>query len=199
MLNHTVLVVLGKNIGVGSSPKTIRRDKFNLSNESRINVLAGGILYQPGMDIIFSSGETAGSPSEARAMKRYLQLHFPDIPEEHIILEEHKYSIDTAGNAEEVAKIVKEKGYKNVELVTVGYHLDNAATLFKRYGVSITQSFIAEDVVQERSFRHKQYLERWNKTGRIKIEKKKEMIRKILLIIDRKGKFLHLITRRTRK
>ena len=176
MPTHTALVVLGKNIGVGSSPGTIRRDNFHLSNETRINVLAGGILYQPGMDIICSSGETAGPPSEARAMKRYLQVHFPDIPEEHIILEEHKNSIDTAGNAEEVAKIVKAKGYKYIGLVTVGYHLNNAVTLFERYGVPIEQKFIAEDVVQERSLRHERYLKYWEETGRIKREKKKERI-----------------------
>lgn len=48
-----ILVVLGKNIGVGQ-------------------------LYQKGMKIIFSTGKTAGGdlPSEAESMKRYFQIHF---------------------------------------------------------------------------------------------------------------------------
>lgn len=199
MQTLTVLVLLGKNIGVGSSPRAIRRDNFHLSGETRINVLAGGMLYQSGMDIICSSGETAGPPSEARAMKRYLQVHFPCISEDDIILEEHKNSIDTAGNAEEVAKIVKVKGYKHIGLVTVGYHLANAVTLFERYGVPIEQKFAAEDVVKERSLRHEQYLKCWGKTVRIKLEKKKEIIRKTLLIFDKKGILLRLLTQRTRK
>ncbi|HEU5229561.1 MAG TPA: YdcF family protein [Ktedonobacteraceae bacterium] len=196
--HHSVLVVLGKNIGIGSSPRVIRKDNFHLSHETRINVLACGMLYQPGMDIICSSGETSGPPSEARAMKNYLLLHFPQIPRNHIILEEHKNSIDTAGNAEEVAKIVKARGYKYVGLVTVGYHLNNAAILCERYGVPIGQKFIAEHVVQKRSVRHKQYIMRWEKTGRIQQEKRKEALRKLLLRIDRKGKFLRLLTQRTR-
>jgi uncharacterized SAM-binding protein YcdF (DUF218 family) len=195
---HSVLVVLGKNIGIGSSPKAIRKDNFHLSHETRINVLACGMLYQPGMDIICSSGETSGPPSEARAMKDYLLLHFPQIPRSHIILEEHKNSIDTAGNAEEVAKIVKARGYKYVGLVTVGYHLNNAATLFERYGVPVRQKFVAEHVVQERSARHRQYIIHWEKTGRIQQEKGKEAIRRLLLRFDRKGKFLRLLTQRTR-
>lgn len=198
MAHHSVLVVLGKNIGIGSSPRAIKKDNFHLSHETRINVLACGMLYQPGMDIICSSGETSGPPSEARAMKNYLLLHFPQIPRSHIILEEHKNSIDTAGNAEEVAKIVKARGYKHVGLVTVGYHLNNAAILFERYGVPIGQKFIAEHVVQKRSVRHKQYITRWEKTGRIQQEKRKEALRKLLLRIDRKGKFLRLLTQRTR-
>jgi uncharacterized SAM-binding protein YcdF (DUF218 family) len=196
---HTVLVVLGKNMGIGSGPRAIRKDNFHLSDESRINVLAGGMLYQPGMVIICSSGETSGPPSEARAMKRYLQAHFPEIAEEYIILEEHENSIDTAGNAEEVAKIVATKGYKGIVLITVGYHLNNAATLFERYGVTVEQKCIAEDVVQKRSSRHERYLKHWEETGRIKLEKQKEIIRKMLLCVDRKGTLLQLITQVTRK
>lgn len=196
---HTVLIILGKNMGIGSGANAIRKDNFHLSNETRINVLAGGMLHQPGIDIICSSGETSGPPSEAQAMKRYLQVHFPAISEEYIILEEHKNSIDTAGNAEEVAKIVTAKGYKSIGLITVGYHLNNATKLFERYGVRIEQKVIAEDVVQKRSPRHQRYLNYWQETGRIKREKKKETIRKLLLFVDRKGTFLRLITRRTRK
>lgn len=196
---HTVLIILGKNMGVGSGSSIIKKDNFHLSDESRINVLAGGMLYQSGMDIICSSGETSGPPSEARAMKRYLQVHFPAITEEQIILEEHKNSIDTAGNAEEVAKIVMAKGYKHIILITVGYHLNNAAILFERYGVPIEQKYSAEGVVQRRSSRHEYYLKNWEETNRIKWEKKKEVIRKFLLHLDRKGAFLRLITRRIRK
>lgn len=199
-LQHTPdVLVLGKNIGIGSSPDKIRNDNFNLSAETRSNVLAAGMLYKPGMNILFSTGQTVGAntPSEAQAMKNYFHAHFTGIPEKHILLEEN--SIDTASNAEEVAKIVRDKNYNHVGLVTVGYHLHNAVTLFERHGVSVEQKIIAEDIVRERTPHHQRYIENWKETTRIKQEEKKESIRKAFLAIDQKGKLLRLITQRTRK
>jgi uncharacterized SAM-binding protein YcdF (DUF218 family) len=102
-----LLIVLGKNIGVDSSPEDIRRDNYHLSRESRLNALAAGNLYRPGMKILFSTGGE-GVPAESSAMRDYLLSRFPDIPEEAIDLEDR--SIDTAGNAEEVSKILRNEG-----------------------------------------------------------------------------------------
>lgn len=203
---HTpdVLIVLGKNIGVGSNQKDIQTDNFNLSRESRMNALAAGILWRPGMDIILSTGQTSpGTPSEAEAMKRYMQAHFKDeygnpvIPEENILLEE--VSIDTAGNAEEVSRLLKNRNYQNVGLVSVGYHVGNAATLFERYGVAVDQKFAAEDLVRTRSNLHRVLINEWGKSDRVKMETKKERVRTLLLkTIDRHGQLLRFITEKTR-
>jgi uncharacterized SAM-binding protein YcdF (DUF218 family) len=196
-----LLIVLGKNIGVGSSPDDIRHDKYHLSRESRLNVLAAGSLYRPGMKILFSTGETAGEgvPAESDAMRSYLMSRFPEIPEEDIELEDN--SIDTAGNAEEVASQLEENGEmpENIGLLTVGYHVPAAEKLFKRYGVPVTQTFSAEEVLKNRGQSFKQYAEAWEQTDRIKNEYKKEKFRNWLLHIDRKGKLLRLITQRSRK
>ena len=194
-----VLIILGKNIGIGSEAKDIQNDNFHLSPESRINALAAGMLYKPGMILLFSSGPTAGgdTPSEAKAMKDYLMLHLPDIPTASMLLEEN--SIDTASNAEEVTKIIYERNFKHLGLVTVGYHLQNAATIFERYGTPIEQTFVAEDIVRERSPHHEAYIERWKNSKRIRTEKKKETLRKILLYVDPEGKRLQKITKRQRK
>jgi len=203
---HTpdAIIVLGKNIGVGSTQEDIQADNFNLSRESRMNALAAGMLWRPGMDIIFSTGQTApGTLSEAEAMRRYMQIHFKDkdgksvIPEKNIILEET--SIDTAGNAEEVALLLKDKSYQHVGLVSVGYHVKNAANLFRRYGVAIEQDFAAENIVLTRSNLHQALIKAWEKSDKVKTEEKKEKVRALLLrTVDRRGKLLRLVTQRTR-
>lgn len=211
---HTpdVLIVLGKNIGVGSNQEDIQADNFSLSRESRMNALAAGMLWRPGMDIIFSTGQTApGTPSEAEAMKRYMQIHFKDehdnplIPEENIFLEET--SIDTAGNAEEVSRLLAERGktYNHIGLVSVGYHVPRAATLFNRYGVAIGTEYSSDQLLRSRSSRHNQLVDHWRKTPRIKNrsplnlgETGKEFVLRALLHVDRKGKALRKVTQRSR-
>lgn len=200
------LVVLGKNIGIDSTRENITNDNFHLSQDSRMNALAGGLIFKAEqargntVDIIFSTGKTAGEEirSEAKAMSDFVQRKFPDIPREHIILEET--SIDTAGNALEVSKIVKEKGYKNIGLVTVGYHLENAVTLFERYGTPVQQTFAAEAIVRDRSSRHEQFINEWEASPRVRKEKMKEQIRKVLLhTIDPKGKLIGLLTKKRKE
>ena len=136
-------------------------------------------------------------------MRRYMQIHFKDkdgksvIPEKNIILEET--SIDTAGNAEEVALLLKDKSYQHVGLVSVGYHVKNAANLFRRYGVAIEQDFAAENIVLTRSNLHQALIKAWEKSDKVKTEEKKEKVRALLLrTVDRRGKLLRLVTQRTR-
>jgi uncharacterized SAM-binding protein YcdF (DUF218 family) len=193
-----LLIVLGKNIGVGSTQMDIQKDRFHLSRESRFSSLAAGMLWQPGMDVLFSTGKTAGPevPSEASAMKSYLKVHFPDIPDENILMEET--SIDTAGNAEEVSHYPNIRSYDHIGLLSVGYHVANAATLFERYGVNIEQKFASEDILRQRSDRHNHLVDHWKSSDRIKKEETKEAIRRALLFVDRKGRFLRKITNHSR-
>ena len=145
------LVVLGKNIGVDWTPERVRNQRFNLSPHSRINVLAAGIIYKAGLTgkIIFSTGHTSGKnvPSEAEAMKRQLLRIFPSIPDEDVLLEEE--SLDTWTNASKFKRIQKDKGYKNMGLLTVGFHLKRAEYLFERAGVDIDWVFKSDEILEE--------------------------------------------------
>lgn len=201
--NHSpqpdLLIVLGKNIGIGSSPEDIRARHDHLSRESRINAIAAGELWAPGTDILFSTGQTAGSDtlSEAEAMKSFFKKLYPKVPENYLLTEEK--SIDTAGNAEEVAKMIAERRYKRIGLVTVGYHMHGAKTLFNNYGVNIAYTFEAEDAMRTRSRHYDTYAQGWAQSDRVKQEEKKEFVRRVILPIDRKGKLLRLVTTKTRK
>ena len=196
------LIVLGKNIGVGWSPEKIRRTKGFLSGHSRLNVLAAGDLYNQGLTqrIIFSTGQTSGSPSEAQAMKDFLKEKFPQIPDSAVILEEN--SIDTAGNAEEVAKLVAEYEFSSVGLLTVGFHLPNARRLFQRFGVKVekSESFSAEQIVKGRARQPEFFVKAYSSSSLVKREKRKELIRSLLLFtIDPKGQLIRHITKRQRQ
>lgn len=195
-----LLIVLGKNIGVDSSPADIRKDPSHLSADSRINVLAAGMSYKPGMKILLSSGHTAGQdyPSEAGAMRRFLRLNFPDIPDADVMLEE--VSIDTASNAKEVGGMIDDKDYERIAILSTGYHVQNASTLFENYGVRVDDTVAAEDILRARSPGDERYVKAWKELDRIKKERRNEILRKLLLsTMDRKGKWLRrLVTSRTR-
>jgi uncharacterized SAM-binding protein YcdF (DUF218 family) len=200
-----LLIVLGKNIGIASGPEKIRSNRRQLSHDSRLNVLAAGLLYKnnPGMKIILSGGKTAGpnNLSEAEAMKEYLMTRFPDIPDDDIETED--FSIDTTTNAQEIEKMLHESEhpYEHIGLLTVGYHMRNASRLFKTHGVPIEQKFAAEDVLRDNydSDYFQKHLNKWDKTPRVRAEKFKEMAKTIILSLDSESRLLHTINRRTRK
>src|SRR5258708_1106894 len=84
------LIVLGKNLGVGENNETIKRDNFHIRKDSRMNAIAAGMEWQPGLKLIFSTGVTTKGVdvkgreihSEAREMADYMKRKFPNIPEE---------------------------------------------------------------------------------------------------------------------
>jgi len=210
------LIVPGKDIGVRNNPEQIRRKQNRitelglvgsaLSLETGLNVIAAGKLFRQSVagKIIFTTGHTAGSDirSEAQAMKDLLKEVYPDVPDNAIILEEK--SKDTSGNAEEVNKIIQLLLHKSkrVGIVDVGFHLKNALTLFRRYGVEIADqdSFASEEIVADERAYPNSFPDNYNNTPIVKKERQKELIRSILLnTIDRKGKLLRQVARLTRK
>jgi uncharacterized SAM-binding protein YcdF (DUF218 family) len=132
-------------------------------------------------------------------MKGYFMKRYPDVPVANLFTEEK--SIDTAGNAEEVALWLSEQQlrYRRIGLITVGYHLKNAATLFSNYGVDIAETYPSEQVLGSNSNLLGSYVRGWSQTNRVKQEEKKEFVRTLLLPIDRKGRLLRVLTARTRK
>lgn len=198
-----LLIVLGKNIGIRSSPDDIRSRPDHLSNESRMSVVAAGLLYQPGMHFAFSGGHTAGAktPSEAAAMRDYFAYQFPYVPQQAIMLEEA--SIDTASNAEEIIKLLSacpEKRYEHIGLLTVGYHMSRANNIFKSVGLPIEQSFISENIIVERGIDQnaRGFVERWSQSRKVKVEKAKESIGRLILKADSDGRLLGQVKKRSR-
>ena len=130
-------------------------------------------------------------------MKKYFCKRYPGISESQMLIEAK--SIDTASNAEEVLKMLEDRAYVRIGLLTVGYHLDNAVELFRNYGILIEDQYVAEEIVREIHPLLAVYVAGWTKTVRVKQEYHKELIRRLLLLIDRKGHLLRLVTSRTCK
>jgi uncharacterized SAM-binding protein YcdF (DUF218 family) len=139
MNKYDALVVLGKNIGVGWIRNRIRKTKHYLSDRAEFSILAGGVLFNSGdfKHLIFSGGKTAGLdfPSEAKAMRDFLILKFPNFPKEKIILED--ISMDTLQNAQEVKKIADSMNLKTLMVMTTPEHFARSKMLFKKEGMDV--------------------------------------------------------------
>lgn len=116
-------------------------------------------------------------------------------------LAQHLRTIDTAGSAEEVARLLPEfehtrqRNYEQISLLTVGYHINNATKLFTRFGVPIKQKLIAEEIIAGLSLAHAEYVRQRAGTDRVKRERQKEFVRFILLhTVDPKGRLIRTIT-----
>ena len=82
-------------------------------------------------------------------------------------------SIDTAGSAENAPPIIQEGKFEHAALLSVGYHVPNAATLFERYGVPFESVIVAEDILEERSDGlYEDYVVAWRGLDRVAKENK---------------------------
>lgn len=77
--------------------------------------------------VIFSGAAAEGEVSNAAAMKN-ISINL-GVPSDDIIIEEE--SIDTSENAKFTSKIINEKGYQSIILVTSPYHQRRTKELFK--------------------------------------------------------------------
>jgi hypothetical protein len=140
-LSHVdVLIALGRNFQPDFDRKTLAQQRFHLSPGSRINALVTGLLYEAGLadTLLLSTGHTSGSnvPSEAQAMKDYMQGIFKDIPDEAFLLEET--SIDTEGNLREIQKILlQHPEFETVGLLTDTSQLKRVTSPFAQAGISV--------------------------------------------------------------
>jgi len=194
-----IIIVLGKN-WVEYPPNPLPPDwKLELSLESKISALAAGEMFiQENTDtIIFSTGKTAGKewPSEAAAMREFMLEYYPNIPLEKILLEEE--SIDTVGNAEEVAKMLKEwEECSRIGLVTIGYHLARSVKIFRRAGLKVIP-IASEDLIRC-DLRHFSLLKKFESSNARRIEYVKEFILRMILRFDPDGRKLRLLTKKLR-
>ncbi len=199
-----VVIALGKNWRLPIE----KNSRIHLSLESKMTTIAAGELYIQGKvnKIIFSTGKTAGKDSEgidflseAEEMKSYLRNYFSidQIPDEDIILEIN--SFDTAGNAEEVKKILETEKMERSLLLTVETHLERSQELFENHGVLISNSLSSESVLRQRSKWHELLVEKYHSSKKHRQEKFKEKLGQLLVAtIDSKGKWLRSLTTLTR-
>lgn len=199
-----VVVALGKNWRL----PIMKEEQIHLSLESKMTTLAAAYLYLSGRvkNILFSTGHTAGKnmndqlfPTESNQMYAFLRRYFPEsaIPDTAIFLEEH--SFDTAGNAEEVNKIVAEQRFKSICVLTVGFHLARSEQVFKNYGVSVSKFFSSQKILQEKDPRYIPFIRKYFWSKRHFREIARESIGFLLVkTFDRRGMFLRKITTQTR-
>lgn len=184
-------------VALGNGMVVLKDNVLDLSPESKITILAAGILYKDklGQKIVFSGGHTRGKSkeSEAKKMFEFIKNKF-SIPESDIILEEN--SIDTAGNAFEVKKLLPENS--KVILLSFAYHLPRAKRIFKNYGIYVKKDYASDKVLEENSPLYDEFLKKF--TLKRKIEKILGEMFCLLLVytIDSKGKILRIITSQTR-
>lgn len=194
-----VLVVLGKNIGVGSTKYDIRNNPRNLSMESKMAVRGALQLVENGLvnrALLFSGGYTAGSDisSEAQAMYDYY-IDRVSGKSPHVILEEN--SIDTSSNAKYVRSTLEqmmERGDlglrydSRIGLVTAGFHLDRACRYFENYGIGLSWRGASEDLLALEGKRYGAFKGRYLSTNKVRAEELKEERRMFIQRFDPKGR-----------
>ena len=169
------LVVLGKQSGMGSSMKKVTKSPDQLSDASRINAIAAGILWKDGRSIILSGNDRALFPNAAA---KYLQDNFTDIPADSILLEGN--SVDTRASAENIPSLLREKAFHNPALITVGYHVVRAANTFARLGCDFGSVIAADDIVGEYSLPLACAIGEWESLPGIKLDRAKETVLRLI-------------------
>ncbi len=155
------IVALGKN-WKKYPPKGSSDFNLELSEESKITVLAAGELYLTKVApmIIFSSGKTAGQrfPSEASKMYEYMKSKYPEIPDDGVVLEER--SLTTFENAKEVKSLMRAMNRNTAALLTIGFHLPRAVKVFRDHRMDVS-GFASERVLTENSEKYKAFVGRY--------------------------------------
>jgi uncharacterized SAM-binding protein YcdF (DUF218 family) len=131
-----IVVFVGVLIGIGFylSPQNPlhKTDAIVVisGGETEARVAEASLLYREHYApvVIFSGAAKSGTVSNALAMSRIAARQ--GVPVSAEVLEEK--SATTAANADEVAEIVKQAGYKSIILVTSPYHQRRASIEFHR-------------------------------------------------------------------
>lgn len=81
----------------------------------------------------------------------------------------------------------------------MSYHLPRCLKFFNNYGVKIKiDGFISEKEIKTRSTHYETLIKKYSNSGRIKIERAKEIILNIIILFDKKGKLLRFTTQKIR-
>ncbi len=198
------LVVLGENLKHGWPARRLKDSVYNLSISSKIQAIAAtleAIRYQNAgyeVDIINSTGDTAGiGIGEAEGLSSY-ERKGGFYPNGMIINETN--SLETPGNAEYTANILKQRQYDKLVLLTAKDHMKRSRKLFEAFGIQFDEHNASEDIyladptVSESTLeRRRNLISRYRKSVWGTLERIKEGIFAFELNFDHKGKLIHKI------
>ena len=190
-------IIPGENIrkflGVGYGREYIRGRRDHLSPWSKMQALVPGELDEKlAGELIFTIGKTAGEdmPSEAGTMSTYTERRFPFL---HRKLNLAEKSFDTSSDAEQLATVVKEEGFKNVAVYVPEMHKRRTRKQFGYYfdklgltGVKLTV-LASEDVIRERSPHHRRYINKLRFSPQRLTQDIQEAIAFTILFVDPGG------------
>jgi vancomycin permeability regulator SanA len=120
-LNNTILIVLGNPAENDGTPGKIMKSRI----DKAIKIFKGCSAEK----IIFSGNSNHNSFNEADVMAEYALQK--GIPEASIIRERN--ASDTLENAVNTYKILQDKNYKNLIIITSRFHYKRTKYIFKRY------------------------------------------------------------------
>lgn len=152
-----VLLLHGKNIGVGDSARSIQQAPLHLSVHSRFIAQAGAAIYQPGDFLLFTCGKTAGPDVDSEAQLLYTQAKrfnhlIPDIGDPNLFFEEE--SLNTDENALKNIPILRKHGLEGAFLLSVGFHVPRLTLTYKHYSPDMKfHGVSAEEVLRLEALR----------------------------------------------
>lgn len=198
-LSSNVAIVLGSG---WRKPQPEGRTSPELSTESRIRLLAAGLLAQNGKvgEILITGGHTLGedAPSEAEAIKDYLLTRFPDLAEKGVQVTTEDISLETTVSADNAIEYLNSKGVNEAFLITSSTHMLRSEKIFQDRGFKI-HPLAAEFKAAQASRRHAEFIDRYlGSTHNLK-NNMLELIFNSVMLIDRQGRLPKLIASKTRK
>ncbi len=174
-----------------------KNGSLDLTVESKMTAVVGYLYLQdnPKNWLIFSGGYTKNRKiSEAKAMLEFIKVSFKNVSAGNIILEEK--SIDTAGNAFEVKKILPKNA--KIILISFGYHLRRAKLLFSNFGININSVAASELVLIKYSPRYDSLAKKFTIKRKIMRLLREIVYYSLVRTIDSHGEIIRIVTSRTR-
>lgn len=214
---HTVLFVLGKNIGEEWTGDRIRRTPGHVSLHSDNGVTAAGIALEEGLvdEVRFTITNTAGSrplsheealashdlenegkppKAEAEYMYEEFQRQFPHLSDRASI---QPGSWDTNTDAKVIKKLKNTGAIKpesRVVVMSPGFHIPRVSNLFRRIGIQ-PYFFVTERIL---ALRDPQKAKEYVESDIYQREKKKEDVVRFIQSLPFAAEFITFVTKRTR-
>ncbi len=126
--DYDAVVALGTRVRAGGRPSAGLRRRTGHAVHLALEGRAGAV--------ILCGGEGAHPPAEAHLMREMALA--AGLPDERIVLE--AASANTFENAVNAARILHDRGWRRILVVSDGYHLPRALFVFRRLGLVVDGS-----------------------------------------------------------
>ncbi len=126
--DYDAVVALGTRVRAGGRPSAGLRRRTGHAVHLALEGRAGAV--------ILCGGEGAHPPAEAQLMREMALA--AGLPDERIVLE--AASANTFENAVNAARILHDRGWRRILVVSDGYHLPRALFVFRRLGLVVDGS-----------------------------------------------------------